>query len=92
MTDPRDDLDAWMNAQVRPLPPPPGTFELIRKRARRRKVTRAAAGQSGSLFVAASLRPQWASTDPNKSWFGGASRNGSSPSRVNASPATGSRT
>ena len=42
MTDPRDDLDAWLNAQVQPLPPPPGTFELIRKRARRRKATRAA--------------------------------------------------
>jgi hypothetical protein len=53
MTDPRDDLDAWMNAQVRPLPPPPGTFELIRKRARRRKVTRAAAAAAGAAAVIA---------------------------------------
>jgi hypothetical protein len=53
MTDPRDDLDAWMNAQVQPLPPPPGTFELIRKRARRRKVTRAAAAAVGAAAVIA---------------------------------------
>jgi photosystem II stability/assembly factor-like uncharacterized protein len=53
MTDPRDDLDAWMNAQVQPLPPPPGTFELIRKRARRRKVTRAAAAAAGAAAVIA---------------------------------------
>jgi hypothetical protein len=44
MTDPRDELDTWMNAQVQPLPPPPGTFELIRRRARRRKVAKAVAG------------------------------------------------
>ncbi len=53
MTDPRDDLDAWMNAQVQPLPPPPGTFELIRKRARRRKATRAAAAAAGAAAVIA---------------------------------------
>ena len=53
MTDPRDDLDTWMNAQVRPLPPQPGTFELIRKRARRRKMTRAAAAAAGAAAVIA---------------------------------------
>lgn len=53
MADPRDDLDAWMNGQVQPLPPPPGTFELIRKRARRRKVTRAAAAAAGAAAVIA---------------------------------------
>ena len=31
-----DPLDRWLNEQVRPLPPPSGTFELITKRARRR--------------------------------------------------------
>jgi hypothetical protein len=51
MTDPRDDLDAWLEAQVQPLPPPPGTFELIRKRARRRKVTRAAVAAAGAVAV-----------------------------------------
>ena len=53
MTDPRDGIDAWLNAQVQPLPPPPGTFELIRKRARRRKMTRAAAAAAGAAAVIA---------------------------------------
>jgi hypothetical protein len=34
--DERDPLDHWLNQQVRPLPPPAGTFELITRRARRR--------------------------------------------------------
>jgi photosystem II stability/assembly factor-like uncharacterized protein len=42
-----------MNAQVQPLPPPPGTFELIRKRARRRKATRAVAAAAGAAAVIA---------------------------------------
>lgn len=37
MPDRRDDLDSWMDGRIDPLPPPPGTFELIKKRARRRK-------------------------------------------------------
>jgi hypothetical protein len=41
VTDPRDDIDTWLNAQVDPLHPPPGTFERIRKQARRRKARRA---------------------------------------------------
>jgi photosystem II stability/assembly factor-like uncharacterized protein len=53
MADPRDDLDTWMNAQVQPLPPPPGTFELIRKRARRRKMTRAAVAAASAAAVIA---------------------------------------
>lgn len=51
MTDPRRDLDAWMEAQVQPLPPPPGTFELIRRRARLRKVRRAAVAAVGAAAV-----------------------------------------
>jgi hypothetical protein len=53
MADPRDELDTWMRAQVPPLPPPPGTFELIRKRARRRKLTRAAVAAAGAAAVIA---------------------------------------
>jgi hypothetical protein len=41
VTDPRDDIDTWLNAQVDPLHPPPGTFDRIRKQARRRKARRA---------------------------------------------------
>ena len=32
-----DDLDTWLNGRVDPLSPPPGTFDLIRRRARRLK-------------------------------------------------------
>lgn len=53
MGEPRDDLDAWLSARVQPLPPPPGTFELIRKRARRRKTTRAVLSAAGAVAVIA---------------------------------------
>ncbi len=50
MTDPRDDIDAWLHAEVDPLRPPPGTFERIQKQARRRKRRRAlmTAGSAGA--------------------------------------------
>ncbi len=37
-----DQVDRWLDQQVRPLPPPPGTFELISRRARRRKIRKLA--------------------------------------------------
>jgi hypothetical protein len=49
----RDDLDDWLNGQVQPLPPPPGTFQLIRKRARRRKLRQAALSVAGAAAVVA---------------------------------------
>lgn len=57
MTDPHD-IDAWLHGEVEPLPPPPGTFERIRKRARRRKARRAvlsaaSAGAAAALTVLA---------------------------------------
>jgi hypothetical protein len=42
--DQRDPLDSWLDQQVRPLPPPSGTFELITRRARRRKLRKLAVG------------------------------------------------
>ena len=33
----RDDSGSWLTERIEPLPPPSGTFELIRQRARRRK-------------------------------------------------------
>jgi hypothetical protein len=51
--DPRDPVDGWLNADVEPLAPPPGTFERIRHRARRRKAARAAASVAGVLVVVA---------------------------------------
>ena len=50
-----DPLDRWLNQQVRPLPPPPGTFELITRRARRRKLRRAAVSVASVAAVAAAV-------------------------------------
>src|SRR5258708_40272500 len=38
----RDPTDAWLNAEIEPLAPPPGTFERIRRRG-------AQSGSSGAL-------------------------------------------
>ena len=58
MTEPHDDLDAWLHAEVEPLRPPPGTFERIRKQARRRKarhalMTAASAGAAAAVITVA---------------------------------------
>jgi photosystem II stability/assembly factor-like uncharacterized protein len=37
-----DDLDRWLNERVTPLPPAEGTFELIKRRARNRKLRKLA--------------------------------------------------
>jgi hypothetical protein len=50
-----DPLDHWLNQQVRPLPPPSGTFELITKRARRRRVRKAVISVAGAAVVAAAV-------------------------------------
>lgn len=47
----RDDLDAWLNEPVRPLPPPPEAFEQIRRRARRRKLRHAAWSATGAALL-----------------------------------------
>ncbi len=48
-------LDRWLKQQVRPLPPPPGTFELITRRARRRKIRKAVISVAGAVAVAAAV-------------------------------------
>jgi len=50
-----DPLDRWLNQQVTPLPPPPGTFELITKRARRRRVRKAVLSVASAAAVAAAV-------------------------------------
>ncbi|HEX3515756.1 MAG TPA: hypothetical protein VHT26_17325 [Trebonia sp.] len=50
-----DPLDRWLNRQVRPLPPPAGTFELITKRARRRRIRKAVISVAGAAAVAAAV-------------------------------------
>jgi hypothetical protein len=53
MDEPRDDIDIWLETRVTPLQPHPGTFEQIRKRARRRKAGRAALTAAGAVVVLA---------------------------------------
>jgi hypothetical protein len=50
-----DPLDRWLNQQVRPLPPPSGTFELITKRARRRRIRKAVITVASAAAVAAAI-------------------------------------
>jgi hypothetical protein len=49
----RDPVDHWLNAEVEPLSPPPGTFERISRRAHRRKVMRASMSAAGVAVVIA---------------------------------------
>jgi BNR/Asp-box repeat len=47
----RDRIDDWLNAEVEPLAPPPGTFERVTRRAHRRKVRRATMSAAGVAVV-----------------------------------------
>ncbi len=51
--DNRDPLDSWLDQQVRPLPPPPGTFQLITRKARRRKLRKLVITLASAAAVAA---------------------------------------
>jgi hypothetical protein len=53
MPEPRDELDTWLSVQVRPLLPPPGTFERISRQARRRRARRAVVAAAGTVAIAA---------------------------------------
>ena len=53
--DQRDPLGNWLDQQIRPLPPPPGTFELITRRARRRKLRKLAVAVGSAAAVAAAV-------------------------------------
>jgi hypothetical protein len=60
MTEPRDPIDDWLSADVELLRPPPGAFERIHHRARRRKAIRAVSTAAGAavLIAAAVTLPQ----------------------------------
>jgi hypothetical protein len=51
MSEPRDRINDWLTREVEPLQPPPGTFERISYRARRRKARRAALSAAGVAVV-----------------------------------------
>jgi hypothetical protein len=51
-----DNLDSWLTERIEPLAPPSGTFELIKRRARRRKYRRLAiTATSAAVIVAAAI-------------------------------------
>ena len=51
----RDPLDDWLEREIQPLPPPPGTFKMITKRARRRKLGKLAITMTSAAAVAAAV-------------------------------------
>jgi hypothetical protein len=55
MDEPRDDIDTWLEERVTPLQPHPGTFEQIKRRARRRKAGRAVLTAAGAVVVLAGV-------------------------------------
>jgi photosystem II stability/assembly factor-like uncharacterized protein len=63
VTNDRDPIDAWLGADVEPLPPAAGAFERVHRRARRRKAIKAISAAAGAAVVvaAAATLPQVAS-------------------------------
>jgi hypothetical protein len=54
-SDPREDLDGWLQARIDPLPPPPGTFDLIKRRVRRRRYRQVAVSAAVAAAVAGAV-------------------------------------
>lgn len=48
-----DEFDAWLRQSVEPLPPPPGTYERVRRAARRRRLAKAVSVGAAALVVVA---------------------------------------
>jgi hypothetical protein len=55
VSNPRDEVDAWLDSDVQPLPPPPGTYERVTRQARRRKISRAIVSAAGAVVIVAGL-------------------------------------
>jgi hypothetical protein len=55
VSEPRDGIDDWLDAEVELLGPPPGTFERVRQRARRRKAGRALTSAAAAAVVVAGV-------------------------------------
>ena len=53
--EPPEDLDRWLQARIEPLPPPPGTFDLIKRRVRRRRYRQVAVSAAVAAVVAAAV-------------------------------------
>jgi hypothetical protein len=55
VSEPRDEIDDWLEADVELLGPPPGTFGRVRQRARRRKAARALVSAAAAAVVVAGI-------------------------------------
>lgn len=55
MTDPRDPVEDWLSTEVELLPPPPGAYQRVLRRARRRRTARAIVAGAGAIAVVAAL-------------------------------------
>jgi hypothetical protein len=80
--DQRDQLDGWLDQEVRPLPPPPGTFQLITRRARRRKLRKLAisvASAAAVVAVAVVVTPPLMSLRVTPTQVAGPAANGQPP-------------
>jgi hypothetical protein len=88
-----DDVDAWLSERIEPLSPPPGTFDLIKRRARRRKFRKLAiTASSAAVVVAAAVTvPQVVNLSilRENPTAGPAARAGQSTSATPATQATG---
>ncbi len=97
MSNGRDDIDTWLEREVTPLLPPPGTLDRIRHTARRRKTTQAAIAAVGCAVIigaAAAVPPLMASLDHHSGTqtpMAGASQTHSSAVPGGASPSLGLR-
>ena len=55
VSDPRDPVDSWLEADVDLLQPRPGTFERVSRRARRRKAIQATMTAAGAAVIIGGL-------------------------------------
>ena len=53
--EPPEDVDRWLHERIDPLPPPPGTFDLIKRRVRRRRYRQVAVSAAVAAAVAAAV-------------------------------------
>jgi photosystem II stability/assembly factor-like uncharacterized protein len=53
VTGPRDPLEAWLSTDVELLPPPPGAFERVHRRARHRRAMKAVTAAAGAAVIIA---------------------------------------
>ena len=53
MSNPPDEIDAWLDQEVEPLSPPPGTYQRITRAARRRKRQQATMSAGAAVIVVA---------------------------------------